>query len=190
MTISRNDSAAVEGGPQVISDLLVGGVKTDLGLEFSDPSKDFLVGQSVERTSKTVHGSSERKIRIGEGGANEMAGVGRYVSSLVIAVDGEVETHEFVEGGVVEAKRFGEAGTPVKLGIDVTGGDGSLMGVSAVDVGGNARETGNEIKGILISKIPVELLLHALLVCLGKLALSLKGIDSDGELSHGMGLGM
>jgi len=59
MTVSGNDTAGFQGVPQVFLDGLVAKIITNFFLHFGKPVKNFLVGQSVERTSETVQTSRE-----------------------------------------------------------------------------------------------------------------------------------
>ena len=74
--VARNDLAGAEGLPEVVFDLLIGGSKTDLVLHLNDPSENFLVGKTVERTGKTVETGGEGKVRIGQSTAHKVSSVG------------------------------------------------------------------------------------------------------------------
>ncbi|KAH3955371.1 hypothetical protein HBH53_007730 [Parastagonospora nodorum] len=128
VAVSRNDLAGLEGRPQVILDGLVAEVVANSLLHLLEPDEDFLVGQSVERTSKTVQTSSEREVRRAERAADQVRGVGADVSTLVVGVDGEVQTHQLNEVLVL-----GETELTLRIGLGEVGlvlessdGDGEL----------------------------------------------------------------
>ena len=45
-----------------------------------------LVGQAVQRTGQTIHGSAEGEVGVRQGAAHQMAGVGADIASLVVTV--------------------------------------------------------------------------------------------------------
>lgn len=54
MPVARDDLATFECRPDIGFDGVVCGVFADLGLHFAEPEEDFLVGETVEGTGKTV----------------------------------------------------------------------------------------------------------------------------------------
>jgi len=141
--------------------------------------------QSVERSSKAVKTSGQREEGRAESAADQVGGVGTDVSTLVIGVDGQVETHKLDEVLVVgEAELVGEVIRIVLVLLDR--GDLAIVVNVAVNARSDGRQLGDEIHGILKGMLPVFGLLHALGVGLGERGLVLKGVDGDGELSHGV----
>lgn len=185
VAVTGNDTAGLEGVPEVLGDVLVGKVRADGLLHLGDPVEDLLVGKTVERAGKTVEASGEGKVGGAEGRADKVGGVGRDVATLMVGVDGQVETHELNEVLVLsEAKLVGkvEGVVLVLLG----GRDLAILVDVAVDAGGNVGELANEVHGVLESVLPVLALLHALGVGLGEVGLVLKRSDGERELSHGV----
>lgn len=45
-----------------------------------------LIGQAMQRTSKTIHGSTECQIRVRQGAAHQVAGVGTDITSFMVTV--------------------------------------------------------------------------------------------------------
>lgn len=45
-----------------------------------------LIGQTVQRTSQTIHGGTEGQVGVRQGTAHQVAGVGTDVASFVITV--------------------------------------------------------------------------------------------------------
>lgn len=43
-----------------------------------------LVGQAMQRAGKTIHGSAERQIGVGQGAAHQVAGVGTDIASFMV----------------------------------------------------------------------------------------------------------
>ena len=76
MTVTGNDLARLEGRPDVLGNLLVRGVLTNLGSHLLDPSEDFLVSETVEGTGETVQGSAEGKEVVRELGPDQVTCVG------------------------------------------------------------------------------------------------------------------
>jgi hypothetical protein len=94
VAVTGNDTASLEGGPEVVLDALVAKVVANLGLHLGEPLENLLVGKTVQGTGKTVKTSGEREERRGEGGSDQVGGVGGDVTTLVVSVDGEVESHQ------------------------------------------------------------------------------------------------
>eukprot|EP00050_Salpingoeca_kvevrii_P005737 m.285352 g.285352 ORF g.285352 m.285352 type:complete len:487 (+) comp11360_c0_seq1:18-1478(+) len=184
VAIAGDDLAAVERIPDVLLDLVIGGVGANLLGHLGDPDKDLLVGKAVKRASQTAHASGERKVGIGERRANKVGGVSADVAALVIRMDGEVKAHELSELLVVKAEHGAEVGRPILLGVD--GGDVAIVEGVAVDESGNAGELGNEVDRVLVHVLPVLLLVDAARVGLGKLALRLHGGNGGRKLAHGV----
>ena len=44
----------------------------------------YLIGQSMERSSQSVHGSGKGKVGIREGTTHKMAGMGTHIATLVV----------------------------------------------------------------------------------------------------------
>lgn len=45
-----------------------------------------LIGQAVQRASKTIHGSAEGQIGVRKGAAHQVAGVGTDIASFMVTV--------------------------------------------------------------------------------------------------------
>ena len=185
VAVTGNDTARVEGVPEVLLDVLVREVRADGLLHLGEPVEDLLVGKTVERAGKTVEAGGEGEVGGAEGRADQVGGVGRDVATLVVSVDGQVETHELDEVLVLgEAKLVGKV---VGVVLVLLGGrDLAVLVDVAVDAGGNVGELADEVHGVLESVLPVLALLHALGVGLGEVGLVLERGDGEGELSHGV----
>lgn len=72
VTVARNDLTTVQGIPQVLLDLFLRGVNANGVLELQGPAEDFLVGETVERTSQAVQASSEGEVGVGQGGTDQV----------------------------------------------------------------------------------------------------------------------
>lgn len=184
MTVAGNNTASLESVPQVLLDLLVGDVRTDLLTHAEDPLEHLLVSTAMERTGKTVETSSNGQVGGGEGGADQVGGVGRNVATLVVRVDGKVQTHQLSELGVVDAELLDEVGTVVEVGVGLS--DNTILEDIAVDAGSNRGQLGDQVKGVLESVLPVVLLGNTLLVGLGELRGGLQSVDGNAQLSHGV----
>lgn len=140
--VARHDLAALERAPDELLELLVAGVRADLLAELLQPDEHLLVGQAVERSGEAVHTGGEREVGIGQGRADEVGRVGRYVAALVVRVDGQVEPHELDELGIVVAEHRREVVRPVLARVhgadalaalvDVPGGRQTIVGIVIV----------------------------------------------------------
>jgi len=185
VTVTGNDTALLEGRPEIVLDGLVAKVVADLSLHLGEPLENLLVGETVEGTGKTVETSGEREEGRGEGGADQVGGVGGNVATLVVSVDGEVESHQLNKVLVLgEAELVGQV--PRVVLVLLGGRDLAVLEDVAVDARGNVGELGNEVHGVLEGVLPVLGLLHALGVGLSEGRLVLKSGNGDGELSHGV----
>lgn len=188
VAVARNDLTSLEGGPKVLLDGFVAEVVADGLLHPLEPDKHFLVGQSVERTGKTVQASSERKVGRAEGGTDQVSGVRANVAALVVGVDSEVETHQLNKVLVIsEAELVGQV--PGVILVLLNGSNAAIFVDVAVDFGGDGGKLGDKVHRILEGVLPVLGLLHSLSISLGEVGLALKSSDSEGELSHGVEVG-
>lgn len=185
VAVTGNDTARVQGGPQVVGDGLVAKVVANSLLHLSEPVEDLLVGKTVEGTSQTVQTGSQRQEGRAESTANQVSGVGRDVSTLVVGVDGQVETHELNEVLVLaESELVGKVEGVVLVLLD--GSDLAALEDVLVDAGSNVGELGNQVHGVLKGVSPVVLLVHTLGVGLGEGRGVLESSDGQRELSHGV----
>lgn len=159
-------------------------LNTNLLLEIDQETKNFLVGKTVQRTSKTVHTGGEGQVRVRQGRSDQADSVGRDVTTLVVAVDDQVQAHQVVELSVAEAQQASEVSAVVQLGV-VSGEFAVLVGVS-VDASGNLGQSGENVQSIFEGGVPVLGLLDASLVGLGELRLGLHGSDGGRQLRHGV----
>jgi hypothetical protein len=185
MTVTGNDTASVKGVPEVLLNVLLGNVGTNLGLDLENPLKNLLVGTAVEGTSKTVKTSGKGKEGGREGRTDQVSGVGGNVTTLVISVDGEVESQKLNKLLVLtKAKHRGKVLGVIDGGAGVT--ELTIFEDVAVNARSNSRKLGEEVNRVLVSVLPVLLLVNTSLVGLGERRLRLKSVDSNGELGHGV----
>lgn len=178
---SWNNLSRVQSIPNsLLDDFNVSGV-SELLLQFNSPAEDFLVGKSVEWTSKTSHTSSEGEVWVRESRADKVGGVGTDITSLVIAVNNQVQAHKLVELWVVESKHSGEVDGPV---VGVGAGELSVLVDVTVDSGSEFWELGNEVQGVFVDVFPVFLLVDTLEVGRSKLAVLLQSENTNAELGH------
>lgn len=191
VTVAGDDTARVEGIPSELADgVLVHGLAllVEVGLKVKDPAENLLVGKTVERASEGVEATGDGKVRVTQGGADQVSGVGTGVTTLVVTVDHKVETHELVELGVRVAKHAAEVGRVIEGRVVL--GDLAVVVGATVDESGNLGELGDHVEDILVCGLPVLSLVHALSVLLGEDRLGLESSHGSGELGHGVhGLG-
>lgn len=141
--------------------------------------------QSVERTSKAVQTSSQGEVRGAESTANQVGGVGADISTLVVGVDGKVESHQLNKVLVLgESELVGQIVAIVLVLLDR--GNLAILVDVAVDLSGDGGKLGNEVHGVLEGVLPVLGLLHSLGICLGEAGLALKSSYGERELGHGV----
>ena len=183
VAVAGDDTAGVEGVPEVLLDVLVAEVVTDDLLHLGEPVEDFLVGQTVEGTSETVETGRERQEGGAESTSDQVGGVSADVATLVVGVDGQVQTEELDEVGVLaEAELVGEVERVVLVLLD--SGDLAALEDVLVDAGGDGGELGDQVHRVLESVAPVLLLVDALGVGLGERRVALERSNGDGELGH------
>ena len=188
MAVAGDDTAGVEGIPEVLGDGLVAEVVADDLLHLGEPVEHLLVGQAVQGTGQTVQASGQGQEGRAEGAADQVSGVGADVAALVVGVDGQVETHELNEVGVAaEAELVGEV---VGIVLVLLGGhDLAALEDVLVDAGSNGGELGNEVHRVLKGVAPVLLLVNTLGVGTSERRGLLEGGDGHGELGHGVEVG-
>lgn len=185
MAVTGDDTARVQGRPKVVSDGLVAQVVANGLLHLGKPVQHLLVSQTVQRTSQSVHASSKRKEGRAEGRADKVGGVGADVATLVVGVDGQVETEQLNEVGVVaETELVGEVERVVLVLLDR--GDLATLEDVLVDAGSDGGQLSNQVHRVLKGVSPVLLLVNTLGIGLGEGRGLLEGSDGHRELSHGV----
>jgi len=183
VTVTWNDTTALEGGPEVVLDGLVGQVVADRLLHLDQPVEDFLVGKTVEWTGKTVQTSGEGEVWRAEGGTDQVSGVGGNVTTLVVSVDGHVESHELDKVRVLgKSELVGQV--PGEVLVLLGGWDLAVLEDIAVDAGSDVWKAGDQVHRVLKGVVPVLGLPDTLGVGLGESRLTLESGDGNGELSH------
>ena len=185
VTVAGDDLAGVEGRPQVVLDGLVAQVVADGGLHLGEPVEHLLVGQTVQGTGQTVETGGQREHGGAQSATDQVGGVGADVATLVVGVDGEVETHQLDKVAVAaEAQLVGQVEGVVLVLLD--GGHLAVLEDVAVDLGGDGGQLGDDVHRVLEGVGPVVLLVDTLRVGLGEGRLVLEGGDGQGELGHGV----
>lgn len=114
-----------------------------------------------------------------------MSGVGADITTLVIGVNGQVETHQLNEITVVaEAELVGQVEGIVLVLLSRS--DLAILENIAIDLRGNSGKLGNEIHRVLESVVPVLLLVDTLGVSLSEGRLMFKSGHGQRELGHGV----
>ena len=197
--LTRVESVPSELAHGVLVEALAG--VDELLLRAQSPVKHLLVGETVERARETGHTGREGEVGVRERGAHKADGVRGNVATLVVGVDGEVETHVLVEGVLglllvdpalhrglapsAEADHAVERGGHVERGVGVGGGAVAVRVV--VDHGGDLGELGDDVEGVLERGAPVVLLVDGV-VLLSEDRVGLERGNGGDELGHGVGL--
>jgi len=184
VSVAWNDSSGFQGVPDEVVEFFVGNVlATEIFSELGEPDEHFLVGETVEWAGETVHGGREREVWIGQGGADQVGGMGGYVASFVVGVDGQVQPHQFSELLVVVSDHIGEVFTPI--GVLVNNSESSTVSVKVVvDLGGNGWKLGDQVHGVFEGVFPVFRLVGTFGVFGGKDRFAVEGVDGGRELGH------
>lgn len=139
----------------------------------------------MERTSQSVQASSEGEHGGAQSATNKVSGVSADISTLVVGVDGQVETHQLNEVTVVAvAKLVGQVERVVLVLLDRS--NLAVLENIAIDLRSNGGQLGNEVHRVFEGVVPVFLLVDTLGVCLSERGLMLQGADGQGELGHGV----
>jgi hypothetical protein len=183
VSISWNNLPSLESGPKVVLDSLVAEIIANSSLHLGKPVQDFLVGETVERPSKTVKTSSQGEHGRAERTTNQVGSVGADIATFMVSVDGKVKSHQLNEVGVLaESKLVGIVETVILVLLD-WGNLSSLENI-LVDSGSNGWELGDQVHRILKGVSPILGLLHSLGICLCESRLMLQSSDCDRELCH------
>lgn len=138
-------------------------------------------------SSETLESGGVGKEGVAQGGANQVGGVGRDVTTLVVTVQGKVQTEEILEILVLlttTSQHGGEVVRPILGQVDLSGeGTTAVVGV-LVDLGRDGGQLGEKGDGVIKGRLPVVGLVDAGLVGLGEGRGVVKGRDGNGELSH------
>jgi hypothetical protein len=103
----------------------------------------------------------------------------------VIGVNDKVQPHQINKVLVLaKAELVGQIEAVVLVSLDR--GDFSILEYVAVNLGGNGRELGDQVHGVLEGVAPILLLFDTLGIGFRELRLVLKRSDSKRELSHGV----
>lgn len=154
VAVTGHDLALLERRPEVVLDGLVAEVVADLPLHVLQPPQHLLVGQTVERSGKTVETSREREHGRAQSTADEVGRVRADVATLVVGVDGEVQAHELDEVAVLgEAKLVGEVVAVVLVLLDWR--NLAILVDVAVDLSGDRWELGDQVHRVLEGMLPV-----------------------------------
>lgn len=187
VAVTGDDSAGLEDGPQVLDQVLVGVALGDVLLHVEDESQDLLGGEAVERTSKTLQTSRVGQVGIRQSRADQVGGVSRDVSTLVVTVQSKVESEQVNETSLLTlAHHGGVVVRPVTVEVDLAGEGSSTAVRVLVDLGGDLGQLGNEVNGVIKGVLPVLGLGDTSLVSLGELGVVVKGRHGHGELGHGV----
>lgn len=116
---------------------------------------NLLIGQSVQRSSQTVHTGSEWQIRIAQRRSDQMYGVSWYVTALVITMNRQVQSHQFDELSIVVAQHRGEVVTPIFVRVDGADARTVLVGVT-VDCGCDDWYFSDHIHGVFVNVLKME----------------------------------
>lgn len=121
----------------------------------------------MEGTGKTVKSSRERQEGVGKRRTDQMSSVGRNVSTLVVGVNGNVQSHQVDELLILSvSEQSSQVGRVILVGVD--SGEFTIAVDVSEDSTSDSRELGDEVHGVVESRLPVFSLVDTLRVCLGE----------------------
>lgn len=121
----------------------------------------------MKRTGKTVQSSGVRQEGVGKSGTDQVTSVRRDVSTLVVRVDGNVQSHQVDELLIVTVTEHGSKVGRVIL-VGVNGWEFSITVDVSEDSSGDSGELGDEVHRVIEGGLPVLSLVDTLRVGLGK----------------------
>jgi hypothetical protein len=143
VTVSGDNTTTLQSRPNILFDGIIGDIHSDSILHLHNPSQDFLIGKTVKRASKTIQPSRQRQHGTRQRRSNEMSRMSRDIPTLVIRVDGQVQSHQLDEIGVfAESHEVGEIVAIVLILFD--DGELSVFVDIAVDSGCDGGEFGDK----------------------------------------------
>uniref|UniRef100_A0A182SDY3 Uncharacterized protein n=1 Tax=Anopheles maculatus TaxID=74869 RepID=A0A182SDY3_9DIPT len=183
VTVTGHNLARLERLPDELLHLILASIVTQLLAQLLQPHQHFLVGQTVQRTGKTVHTGGKRQVRIAQRRTDQMDRVGRHVTTLVVTVDRQVQAHQLGELLILVAQHLGEVGRPILLWVDRTNTLAVAVRVT-VDGGRNHRQLSDQVHAVLVHVLPVLALVHTVRVRFSEFALVVKGGHGAAQLRH------
>ncbi|KAH3662858.1 hypothetical protein OGATHE_004434 [Ogataea polymorpha] len=115
--------------------------------------------------------------------SNFVSGVCRHVTTLVVGVNGQIQSHKFKELWVgAVTKHVGKVSTVVQAGVH--GGNLTVLEHVSVDSGGDDWQLGQKLDGVFVGVLPVLFFVDTCCICLGELGLRLQSSHSNRELGH------
>ena len=79
MPVAGNNLTGSQCLPQVVFNLLIGCASTNVCLHLLDPAEYFLVGETMERTGKTIESSRKGEVWVRKGTSNKVCCVCAFV---------------------------------------------------------------------------------------------------------------
>mmetsp|Transcript_11507 Transcript_11507/g.70772 ORF Transcript_11507/g.70772 Transcript_11507/m.70772 type:complete len:235 (-) Transcript_11507:94-798(-) len=138
---------------------------------------------------QAVQARREGEIGIAQCTPHQVGCMSTNVATLVIRVDGLVETHELPTLFIIVSHHSGVIGRPVQGRIRPNTHRGLSAIVAPVNICRNLWQLRDEVHGIFVHVFPVLGLVHAIEVRPGKMRAGLQGHDRRRELCHGMRIG-
>ncbi|KAG6550335.1 hypothetical protein Mapa_008298 [Marchantia paleacea] len=184
MSVPRNDLATLQSLPDELFKLLRCNLRSDFLDNILNPAQNLLVSQTMQGTGQSVHTSGHRKIRVRKRTSHQVDSVRTHIPSFMVGVNGQVQTHQLVEFGVLIPQHVRKIGSIVqsRVGPDRLP---TLVG-PPVNIRSDFWQPCDQVHGILVSGLPVLALINTLLVSAGELALGLESHDPGSELRHGV----
>lgn len=143
----------------------------------------------MKGTGQTLETSTVRKEGVAKSGTNQVSSVSRDVTTLVVTVEGEVETEQVLEVLVLLAalaQHGSEVVRPILVEVNLGRQSTSTLVGVLVDLGGNGGKLSQQGNAVVKGRLPVVGLVETLLVSLGEFGLVVESRDSNGELGHGV----
>mmetsp|Transcript_29586 Transcript_29586/g.46467 ORF Transcript_29586/g.46467 Transcript_29586/m.46467 type:complete len:331 (+) Transcript_29586:271-1263(+) len=186
MSISRNHLFGIQSLPCKLGNSLsihLFSLRLELGLEGLNPLEHLLIGQSVQWSRQSIQPRRIGQIRITQCGPYQMCRVGTGIPPLVISMDTQIQSHQFIKTGIVISQHTTKVtGIIQRLVL----GDDPIKVDIAVNLRGNFRNDGKDIENIFQCVLVVLVLGCSFGIGLGEFTPGLSGIETNAELGHGV----
>mmetsp|Transcript_5374 Transcript_5374/g.11360 ORF Transcript_5374/g.11360 Transcript_5374/m.11360 type:complete len:296 (-) Transcript_5374:538-1425(-) len=186
MSISRNDLLGIQSLPSKLGNSLsihLFSLRLKLGLQRLNPPEHLLIGQSVQWSRQCIQPRRIGQVGITQCRSYQMCRVGTGIAPLVIGMDAQIQTHQFIETGIIVSQHTAKVSGIIE---GLVLGDDSVKVDIAVDLCGNFWNDGKDVEDIFQCVLVVLVFGYSVGIGLGEFTAGLSGVEADAELGHGM----
>mmetsp|Transcript_25494 Transcript_25494/g.42073 ORF Transcript_25494/g.42073 Transcript_25494/m.42073 type:complete len:359 (+) Transcript_25494:70-1146(+) len=186
MSIPRNNLLGIQSLPRKLGNRIgihLLPLRLKLGLQRLNPLEYLLIGQSVQWSRQGIQSRRIGQVWITQCRSYQMCRVGTGIPPLVIGMDTQIQSHQFIKTGIIVSQHTTEVtriiqglvlvNHPVKVDI-------------AVNLRGNFGNDGKDIEDIFQCILVVLVFGYSIGICLGEFRCGLSRIETNAELGHGV----